>query len=78
MSHIPHRSPEWKSHDNIGHAKNAVTQKVRTYSYRNSPLGATCDMHIFVLEDGQYVPKWVIPQGMPSDQLPWKKPKTKI
>jgi hypothetical protein len=75
MSHIPTRSPEWKAHDNIGHAKNAVTQKVYTNSYGYRPLGASCDMHIFILEDGQYVPHWVIPEGMLDEDLPWRKPK---
>jgi len=75
MSHIPARSPEWKSHENIGHAKNAVSQKVPLTSWGSRRAGALCDMHIFVLEDGQYVPKWVIPQGMQFADLPWKNEK---
>jgi hypothetical protein len=61
---IKWRSPEWKFHTNIGHAKNAVGQ-----SWYNGARGG----QIWVLQDGEWSLKWDIKEGTKKENLPWNK-----
>lgn len=62
-TNIPSRSPRFKAHRGIGQAKNAVIQKLRDGK-------APCDMTIFRLEDGHYLPLITIHAGQTRDDIP--------
>jgi hypothetical protein len=70
MSYIRSRSPEFKVHSNIGHAKSAVGSFVGS---RAGVGKASEDMWIYELKDGKYEVKWFINKGMPVEELPWAK-----
>lgn len=64
LSIIPNRRPEQKTHTNIGHAKNAVNDKL---GYR----GASCDMQIFEYRDNGWELLYDIKKG--DLEPPWRK-----
>lgn len=64
LSIIPHRRPQQKTHNNIGHAKNAVNGKW------NRRLGAECDMQIFEFSDDGWQLLYDIKKG--DMEPPWR------
>lgn len=64
---IPSREPREKVHLNIGHAKNAVSQKV------HYTRGAWTDMAIFRQNDGEWQLLYAIDEGTQYEGVPWVK-----
>lgn len=56
---IPDRRQEWKTHSNIGFAKNAVL----------GCLGS--EVWVYALHDEGWELLWHIPAGTPKEELPW-------
>lgn len=69
-THIPNRRPQFKTHKGVGQAKNAVIQKLRNDVAR-------CDMTIYRLDGGKYVPWLRIESGQKRDEVPELAPKPK-
>jgi hypothetical protein len=67
LSIIPTRSPEQKTHTSLGHAKNAVNNKIWSgYSHRH-------DMAIYEWVDNDWKLLYDIPAGTTENNLPWRK-----
>lgn len=65
MTYLPSRSPQFKTHSNIGHVKNAI--RGGRGHWRGDIM-----LYAYELKDGKYEVMWEIPGNAKLEDLPWE------